>query len=538
MMKRLITILTFLTLLEACWGQIVMTGNHRHVFGASGPSCSAALCSCTVVGSQLREFCTSNVTWHAITNGSNITVEAIGGGGGGEADGVSQRSGGGGEYAASTTVTYTSGSNISITVGAGGLGSLHGANTSTNGGTSSFGATIIAVGGKAGHNGSTGGTGGTGVTLYNGGAGVVNNSDVGPGGGGAAGPNGVGGAGNSGPGGNNYGGGGGGSGGGSAGGTCQGGANYIGSVAGGACAISTSSNGSPGGGDMNGASGGGGGGFSSSPSNGGVGGAGLEWGLYGSGGGGGGGGSEGTGANWSGGAGGLYGGGGGSGGYNIGTSAAGAQGIVVITYTPPSSVGIARVGTPVCNYETSSTTIPLSYVPTAGNTLIVVAGQYGVPTVTSVTTNNSQSFTSLAASSSNYNSSIWGLLSVSSGTTTITVHESSPASQYQAACVAEYSGVLHFGSVPEVNNVSASPYANTLTTTTGTNNWFVSALATGASSTFTATTGSIFNQYSTAYQTIAITDNSATAYGVPISLAGTFTGGSVASAAGIELKSQ
>ena len=107
------------------------------------------VCPHVTVGSQIREFCTSSVTWHATTTGANITVEAIGGGGGGYFDGgaVSGTAGGGGGEYASSSVAYTSGSNITVTVGVGGPGATSTNGSATAGGNSSFASSVIAKGG-------------------------------------------------------------------------------------------------------------------------------------------------------------------------------------------------------------------------------------------------------------------------------------------------------------------------------------------------------------------------------------------------------
>src|SRR5580692_6905268 len=100
---------------------------------------NAPVCPCVIVGSTQREFCTSSVSWSATTNGSNITVEAIGGGGGGYFDGSgsSTSGGGGGEYA-SSSIAYTSLTTVTVTVGARGAGATTSSGSATSGGNSSF----------------------------------------------------------------------------------------------------------------------------------------------------------------------------------------------------------------------------------------------------------------------------------------------------------------------------------------------------------------------------------------------------------------
>src|SRR5216683_7154694 len=87
----------------------------------------ATVCPSTVVGPKIREVCTANVTWSAVTDGSAITVEAIGAGGGGcggnaGGGGNNVAGGGGGEYAKSTTISYTSLASITVTIGSPGTG--------------------------------------------------------------------------------------------------------------------------------------------------------------------------------------------------------------------------------------------------------------------------------------------------------------------------------------------------------------------------------------------------------------------------------
>jgi hypothetical protein len=363
---------------------IVSTGNHRKIF--SGTPTPPVGCTRVVVSPTVyRDFCTASTTWSATTNGSNITVEAIGGGGGGCSayHGGSNTNqlggGGGGEYAKEASIAYSSGTNITLTVGAAGLGSVVSncsgvSSNATAGGTTTaaFGTSVVAHGGNNCDYTTTaaaGGTGSTNTTHSNGGAaGTPAAHSSGGGGGGAGGPNGVGGkGGNANTGSSQAGtGGGGGSGGGAAGGNAStsvsgaGGANNTASQAGGAAGIFGGTCPSPGTfdgqngtGDSHGASGGGGGNTSTSCTgsqfNGlaGNGGAGQEWdATHGSGGGGGASGANpGGAALWThkGGNGGLYGGGGAAASRQgtcsdptkMGDGGDGGQGLVVITFTHP-----------------------------------------------------------------------------------------------------------------------------------------------------------------------------------------------------------
>jgi hypothetical protein len=250
------------------------------------------------------------------------------------------------------------GSSISYSVGASGAAGNPG---SAGGDTWFNGATLaqssVGAQGGSGGNGATGGAGGAsgssvGTTTFSGGTGGNGGStaqDGGGGGGGAAGPSGIGK--NGGTGGaadQGCGGGGGGSNGGSstAGGNANGatsggdGGNGTGGTGGGAAGVGSGAGG-------NGTNGGGGGGKGNATSGsqpGGNGGASVIWtqtsdsATAGTGGGGGGGDGGNAGDGCGGGAGGLYGGGGGGAGDTASgvqrDGGAGAQGIIVITYTP------------------------------------------------------------------------------------------------------------------------------------------------------------------------------------------------------------
>jgi hypothetical protein len=315
-----------------------------------------------VAGGFCQGFLTSGTTFTVPTNwnSSNNTIEAIGGGGAGTNTGFG--GGGGAAYANSTNVSLTPGASVTIKIGAGGLQGISGA--ATAGGDTIFnssasdcsGVSLPALcakgGGVADAAGPHAGKGGAaassvGSTKYSGG----DSPDVvegwaGTGGGGAGGPNGAGGAG-----GQDFNnteaspaGGGGGNGGGSAGGNANstvagdGGDNFGGTGHG----TGASSLGVSGTAGTNGGGGGGGVGSNSSTKggNGAAGGAGTEWdATHGSGGGGGGGGPAISGDAGNGGNGGLYGAGGGATGSNDAdtlnqVAGNGAQGIIVITYTP------------------------------------------------------------------------------------------------------------------------------------------------------------------------------------------------------------
>ena len=250
-------------------------------------------------------FLTSGSSWTVPSdwNNNGNTVEVIGGGG--QAAQAGRSGGGGGAYSKISNLALTSGNSVTYKVGAGGAGGS--ALTGGTGGDTYFNGTgstcstqsVCAKGGTGGQNttDAPGGAAASGVgsVKYSGGTGLATHGYSGGGGGGAAGPNGNG---------NNG-----------------------------------SAGGSPGSSGGNGGSGdagfGGTGGSGGAPytGNGGTGGNGTEWSAsYGSGGGGGGGGSYSPGGN--GGAPGSYGGGSGSAGNITTASPNGAQGVIVITYTP------------------------------------------------------------------------------------------------------------------------------------------------------------------------------------------------------------
>lgn len=313
----------------------------------------------------------ANTPWTVPGDWNNAanTVECIGAGGGGGPS----LGGGGGGYSRITNLTLTPLGTATFRIGAGGVGSTTAGTGMTAGGVTWFGvgATSLATssvganGGGLGTGAST--TGATGSVLAAGGGAGANTGNQSSGGGGAGGPGatGLGASGaSSGPclatGVAGGGSGGGANGGGGVGGSAPATGNN--GAAGGASITAGGQTGTAGGtagttsvvggsGSQGSGGGGGGGDGSTASTNGGVGGAGHDL-AGGSVGGGGGGGAAGTGVVGNvGGGGGLYGGGGGASGYGNGTTngtgGAGAQGVIVISYTP-----VAMTGT---NYFVSST---------------------------------------------------------------------------------------------------------------------------------------------------------------------------------------
>lgn len=298
---------------------------------------------------------TSGTSWTVPSdwNSASNSVACYGAGGGGAVNGSGSANGGagggGGAYGASTNLTLTANSGVTVAVGASGTGAPSGSTTAapgTAGGSTFFGGATLAASTVAGAGGSggtvsnsAGGAGGTtanskGATTFAGGAGGKAGTYAAGGGGGGAGASGAGGAGGAGNANSQNAGGGGGANGGTAG------------VVGGASGTSGGAGGAPTGGTGGagatssavagaGTNGGGGGGGSDSSSfeDGGAGGSITN----GPGGGGGGGGEVLLASNGNGGAGAGYGGGGGGTSWiaaaSNGAGGNGGAGAIVVTYT-------------------------------------------------------------------------------------------------------------------------------------------------------------------------------------------------------------
>jgi len=199
-------------------GTFTYTGNSTcscaDGYTLSGSSCVITSVSCsggtistpTIFGTsyKVHTFTSSGTLTCTAGGKADILVVAGGGGGGGDAAG----GGGGGGVVYKSSQSIASGS-ISITVGSGGIAGVGtNATIATNGGNSSFGSSIIAIGGGAGGrynggSGSSGGSGGGGAYIggssgagtsgqgNSGGSGGSSNAKAAGGGGGGAGGAGV-----------------------------------------------------------------------------------------------------------------------------------------------------------------------------------------------------------------------------------------------------------------------------------------------------------------------------------------------------------
>lgn len=401
---------------------------------------------------------TNNV--QAIGAGGNGGVGTTRGGGGG----------GGGEWRKASNVAFSF--PVTVAIAAGGSAA-----------DTTFAATTVVA--KPGTNGSgatkgTGGTGGTGAAgNNNGGDGGTAGASSGvgsAGGGGAAGPTGIGRAGGNASSGSGSGGGGG------------GGSNGNLSTVGAAAAASGATAGA--GGNGTGGTGGGTAGSGTGTVGGGGGGGTGSAGVGGPAGsdtafdathgcGGGGGGAAATAAN--GGAGGLYGGGGG-GAAATHTAGSGANGIIVITYTP--ATGIAFDAASNSGYQAAASTYSWSHTCTGANRELVV----GIAMLSLVQTVVSITYNGVALESVGFRASItgacrvelWALVAPATGSNTIAVTLSGAIAS--AGCAASYTGVNQFSPYEAFNSAQATNVgaadATVNVTTVADNDWVVDIVAT------------------------------------------------------------
>jgi hypothetical protein len=116
------------------------------------------------VGVLQSQLFTSSGTFNVPSGVTGVWVSGVGAGGGGSCRNAAATAGGGGgsgEYVISFPVNVTSSGTVTVTIGAGGPGAAGGAAAAgTDGGASSFGASISIAGGKAGTSAGVGGAGG------------------------------------------------------------------------------------------------------------------------------------------------------------------------------------------------------------------------------------------------------------------------------------------------------------------------------------------------------------------------------------------
>lgn len=131
---------------------------------------------------------TANGTFTVPANSSTVFVECFGGGagGGGSTSASTTGGGGGGGAYASSSVSVTPNGTVTITVGTGGAGAaLNTTATGSNGNTTSFGSSVIALGGSGGVGGvgAAGGAGGlasgsTGTLVLSGMSGATSSASL------------------------------------------------------------------------------------------------------------------------------------------------------------------------------------------------------------------------------------------------------------------------------------------------------------------------------------------------------------------------
>ena len=143
-------------------GEMIFTTDNKQVFIGDGSTAGGVPVS---VRNQYQEFLASG-TWTKPVGVQWVYVEAIGGGGaGGAATSENVGGGGGGAYADKIFRASDLTATVAATIGAGGIG-ISSAGTGPNGGDSTFGAYLVAGGGKGGAKGSAignwGGNGGGG----------------------------------------------------------------------------------------------------------------------------------------------------------------------------------------------------------------------------------------------------------------------------------------------------------------------------------------------------------------------------------------
>lgn len=202
------------------------------------------------------------------------------------------------------------------------------------------------------------------------------------------------------------------------------------------------------------------------------------------------------------------------------------------------SSGVTFVNAGTC-VEQTGTSLSLSYTPTNTHDTLVVSfnGATG-SSVSALSDGESSSYSQLSVESGSAEKGfLWGTLGVNGGVTTLSATVSTGN---WSMCVAEYSGVIRFGSTPlETTFGAATSYTTSAASTTGTNNIFVSEVGVGGvSTTFTATGGTIRAQANGALSASSALQDVSSATAATVTISGTLSVLHSGSFAGIELKSQ
>lgn len=135
----------------------------------------------------------------------------------------------------------------------------------------------------------------------------------------------------------------------------------------------------------------------------------------------------------------------------------------------------------------TANTCPVTYAPTAGNTLVVCSVNAGAQTVSSITTNVGGTFVLGNRGTNTNHAEVWTCLSCPSGVTTVTVTYSASTTS-SAVIVGEYSGVSSIGTTP-VNTSGTSTTPNQTFTLTAANNWLATNLSVNGNPAVTPTNG-------------------------------------------------
>ena len=189
-------------------------------------------------------------------------------------------------------------------------------------------------------------------------------------------------------------------------------------------------------------------------------------------------------------------------------------------------------------YWFSKTFLSLSYTPThTGDTLMISFNGATGSSVSALGDGTSSLYSQLAVESGSAEKGFtWGTLAVDGGVTSLSATVSTGN---WSMCVAEYSGVVRFGSTPLEATFGAATSYTTSASTTGANNIFVTEVGVGGVSTaFTATNGTVRAQANGALSASSCLQDVASATATTGTISGTLSVLHSGSFTGIELKSQ